>query len=137
MVQSDVLFQKMKGLMRKRSSTAARLQRALSAKSLRPESPPPTTRPVAPAEKRTFIMEAPVQFSSVSSIFRHVHHVNYHFTNFSSFPTLIFKEFLPLSMLSLQGCLHYLQCIMYIRWDCFMSESLFRMSSKTLVHNIK
>lgn len=63
------VLQKMKGLMRKRSSTAARLQRALSAKSLRPESPPPPPRSIAPADKRTFIMEAPVQFTAVSSVF--------------------------------------------------------------------
>ncbi|XP_054265488.1 rho GTPase-activating protein 20-like isoform X2 [Macrosteles quadrilineatus] len=69
----DVVTMKMKGLMRKRSSTAARLQRALSAKSLRPESPPPAPRPLAPAEKRTFIMEAPVQFvAGVQSQERHL-----------------------------------------------------------------
>lgn len=56
----------MKGLLRKRSSTAARLQRALSAKSLRPESPPPQ-RPTPQAEKRQFIMETRVQFTAVSS----------------------------------------------------------------------
>uniref|UniRef100_A0A1B6K974 Rho-GAP domain-containing protein n=1 Tax=Graphocephala atropunctata TaxID=36148 RepID=A0A1B6K974_9HEMI len=69
----DVITMKMKGLMRKRSSTAARLQRALSAKSLRPESPPPPPRPVAPVDKRTFIMEAPVQFTTgVQSQERHL-----------------------------------------------------------------
>ncbi|XP_075223059.1 uncharacterized protein LOC142325326 isoform X2 [Lycorma delicatula] len=66
----DVLTM-MKGLMRKRSGTAARLQRALSAKSLRPESPPPT-RP-ATTDKRQFLMEAPVQFTTgVQSQERHL-----------------------------------------------------------------
>lgn len=61
----------MKGLMRKRSGTAARLQRALSAKSLRPESPPPTRPPTT--DKRQFLMEAPVQFTTgVQSQERHL-----------------------------------------------------------------
>ncbi|CAB0012029.1 unnamed protein product [Nesidiocoris tenuis] len=64
-------FIRMKGLMRKRSSTAARLQRALSAKSLRPESPPRQTAPLA--EKRQFIMETRVQFTAgVQSQERHL-----------------------------------------------------------------
>uniref|UniRef100_A0A1B6DL33 Rho-GAP domain-containing protein n=1 Tax=Clastoptera arizonana TaxID=38151 RepID=A0A1B6DL33_9HEMI len=68
----DVLTMKMKGLMRKRSSTAARLQRALSAKSLRPESPPPQ-RANNVNEKRIFIMEAPAQFTTgVQSQERHL-----------------------------------------------------------------
>lgn len=56
--------QKMKGLMRKRSGTASRLQRALSAKSLRHEDPPRT--PAPGTDTRTFLMEAPVQFCTVS-----------------------------------------------------------------------
>ncbi|XP_073993009.1 rho GTPase-activating protein 20-like isoform X3 [Rhodnius prolixus] len=68
----DVLTMRMKGLLRKRSSTAARLQRALSAKSLRPESPPPQ-RPTPQAEKRQFIMETRVQFTAgVQSQERHL-----------------------------------------------------------------
>lgn len=62
------MLQKVKGLMRKRSGAAARLQRALSTKSLRSESPPSHKTPLSGSEQRTFLMEAPVQFSSVSSI---------------------------------------------------------------------
>ena len=72
-------LQKMKGLIRKRSTTAARLQRALS-KTQRPgagESPGDPTNsqspgnrdqgvPLSGQEKRQFLMEAPVQFSTVS-----------------------------------------------------------------------
>lgn len=72
-------LQRMKGLIRKRSTTAARLQRALS-KTQRPgagESPgdptntqSPGTRdqglPLSGQDKRQFLMEAPVQFSTVS-----------------------------------------------------------------------
>lgn len=61
-------FQKVKGLMRKRSGAAARLQRALSTKSLRSESPPSQKTPLSTFEQRTFLMEAPVQFSTVSPI---------------------------------------------------------------------
>ncbi|XP_024080910.1 rho GTPase-activating protein 20-like isoform X3 [Cimex lectularius] len=68
----DVLTMRMKGLMRKKSSTATRLQRALSAKSLRPESPPPRQGPPQ-AEKRQFIMETKVQFTAgVQSQERHL-----------------------------------------------------------------
>ncbi|XP_039300570.1 uncharacterized protein LOC111049360 [Nilaparvata lugens] len=71
----DVLTMRMKGLMRKRSGTAARLTRALSAKSLRPESPPPATA-VAPQQsqsRRQFVMEAPVQLTAgVQSQDRHL-----------------------------------------------------------------
>lgn len=85
-----VSFQKMKGLMRKRSTTAARLQRAFSAKGLRgPHAdnqhnnnkdaannnnsnngspggglPPNRTREGRP--KRQFIMETPATFTTVS-----------------------------------------------------------------------
>lgn len=52
--------------MRKRSGAAARLQRALSTKSLRSESPPSQKTPISSLEQRTFLMEAPVQFSTVS-----------------------------------------------------------------------
>jgi hypothetical protein len=69
----------MKGLIRKRSSPAARLQRAIT-KTQRPgtgESPgdstnaqPPGNRdqglPLSGQDKRQFLMEAPVQFSTVS-----------------------------------------------------------------------
>lgn len=69
----------MKGLIRKRSTTAARLQRALS-KTQRPgageslgdptNSQPPGNRdqglPLSGQDKRQFLMEAPVQFSTVS-----------------------------------------------------------------------
>jgi hypothetical protein len=81
-VYSPILLclQKMKGLIRKRSTTAARLQRALS-KTQRlgaGESPgdpantqPPGNRdqglPLSGQDKRQFLMEAPVQFSTVSS----------------------------------------------------------------------
>lgn len=84
------LLQKMKGLMRKRSTTAARLQRAFSAKGLRGPNgeqqhnnnrdnannnnsnngstsgglPPNRTREGRP--KRQFIMETPVTFTTVS-----------------------------------------------------------------------
>jgi hypothetical protein len=64
-------FQKMKGLIRKRSTTAARLQRALSAKNglnkdestAREEA---NTRP----EKRQFLMETAVQFTTVSASYK-------------------------------------------------------------------
>jgi hypothetical protein len=73
-------LQKMKGLIRKRSTTAARLQRALSSKAQRPgagESPSDTTSgpqtpgnrdqglPRSGQDKRQFLMEAPVQFTTV------------------------------------------------------------------------
>ena len=88
----------MKGLMRKRSTTAARLQRAFSAKSLRsPDGNPqqqnnnkdsthnnnttnsstntnngggrlPPNRTKEGRPKRQFIMETPVQFTTVSKI---------------------------------------------------------------------
>jgi len=79
---APILFclQKMKGLIRKRQTTAARLHRALSPKTQRPgagESPgdptntqPPGNRdqglPLSGQDKRQFLMEAPVQFSTVS-----------------------------------------------------------------------
>jgi len=69
----------MKGLIRKRP-TAALLQRALSSKTQRPgagESPGDSTNsqspgnrdqglPLSGQDKRQFLMEAPVQFSTVS-----------------------------------------------------------------------
>ncbi|CAH1405678.1 unnamed protein product, partial [Nezara viridula] len=68
--EKDVLTMRMKGLMRKRPSPAARLTRALSAKSLRPESPP---RPAPQQAHRHFIMESPVQFTAgVQSQDRHL-----------------------------------------------------------------
>ncbi|KAI5712694.1 hypothetical protein M8J75_010502 [Diaphorina citri] len=68
----DVVTMKMKGLMRKRSGTASRLQRALSAKSLRHENSPPRT-PAPGTDTRTFLMEAPVQFcTGVQSQDRHL-----------------------------------------------------------------
>jgi hypothetical protein len=66
----------MKGLIRKRSTTAARLQRALSSKA---QSPSDTTGgpqtpgnrdhglPRSGQDKRQFLMEAPVQFTTVST----------------------------------------------------------------------
>ncbi|KAL1123298.1 hypothetical protein AAG570_002384 [Ranatra chinensis] len=61
----------MKGLMRKRSGAAARLQRALSAKSVRTADSPPQQQPAQP--KRQFIMESPVQFTAgVTSQERHL-----------------------------------------------------------------
>ncbi|RZF48325.1 hypothetical protein LSTR_LSTR010288 [Laodelphax striatellus] len=75
----DVLTMRMKGLMRKRSGTAARLTRALSAKSLRPESPPTVAAPqqqsptTAAGSRRQFVMEAPVQLTAgVQSQDRHL-----------------------------------------------------------------
>ncbi|XP_065213661.1 rho GTPase-activating protein 20-like isoform X3 [Planococcus citri] len=70
---TEALTMKVKGLMRKRSGAAARLQRALSTKSLRSESPPSHKTPLNGSEQRTFLMEAPVQFSSgVQSQDRHL-----------------------------------------------------------------
>ncbi|KAK7575590.1 hypothetical protein V9T40_011876 [Parthenolecanium corni] len=70
---ADALTMKVKGLMRKRSGAAARLQRALSTKSLRSESPPSQKTPLSTFEQRTFLMEAPVQFSTgVQSQDRHL-----------------------------------------------------------------
>nr|CAD7393500.1 unnamed protein product [Timema cristinae] len=68
---------KMKGLIRKRSTTAARLQRALSAKTLRPETGPGDREqqvlPRGGQDKRQFLMEAPVQFTTgVQSQERHL-----------------------------------------------------------------
>ncbi|XP_066994517.2 uncharacterized protein [Anabrus simplex] len=70
----DVLTMKMKGLIRKRSTTTSRLQRALSAKALRPGAAegstgdPPSSRdqalPRTGQDKRQFLMEAPVQFTT-------------------------------------------------------------------------
>lgn len=84
----DVITMKMKGLIRKRSTTAARLQRALSSKAQRPgvgDSPSDTTGgPQSPGnrdhglprsgqDKRQFLMEAPVQFTTgVQSQERHL-----------------------------------------------------------------
>ena len=59
----DVLTMRMKGLMRKRSTTAARLQRALSAKRPEPEE---QTLPKDGQDKRVFLLETPVQFTTVS-----------------------------------------------------------------------
>ncbi|KAJ9577110.1 hypothetical protein L9F63_006318, partial [Diploptera punctata] len=75
---------KMKGLIRKRSTTASRLQRALSAKALRPGAGESDSTPQSPGnreqglprsgqEKRQFLMEAPVQFTTgVQSQERHL-----------------------------------------------------------------
>ncbi|PSN53413.1 hypothetical protein C0J52_21377 [Blattella germanica] len=83
----DVVTMKMKGLIRKRSTTAARLQRALSAKALRPgtgDNPGDASSPQSPGnrdqglprtgqDKRQFLMEAPVQFTTgVQSQERHL-----------------------------------------------------------------
>ncbi|XP_047106715.1 uncharacterized protein LOC124775916 isoform X2 [Schistocerca piceifrons] len=68
----------MKGLIRKRSTTAARLQRALSAKAARPstgsEPSSPQQQPQPqPRDKRQFLMEAPVTFTTgVQSQERHL-----------------------------------------------------------------
>ena len=59
----DVLTMRMKGLMRKRSTTAARLQRALSAKRAEPEE---QSLPKDGRDKRVFLLETPVQFTTVS-----------------------------------------------------------------------
>ncbi|KAJ4439142.1 hypothetical protein ANN_15099 [Periplaneta americana] len=74
----DVVTMKMKGLIRKRSTTAARLQRALSAKALRPGTGDCSGDPASPQspnrdqglprtgqDKRQFLMEAPVQFTTM------------------------------------------------------------------------
>ncbi|XP_063243066.1 uncharacterized protein LOC134542613 isoform X2 [Bacillus rossius redtenbacheri] len=70
----DVYTMKMKSLIRKRSTTAARLQRALSAKGAREDEvkeQSPAPRPGQP--KRQFLMEAPVTFTSgVQSQERHL-----------------------------------------------------------------
>ncbi|XP_069705214.1 uncharacterized protein [Periplaneta americana] len=82
----DVVTMKMKGLIRKRSTTAARLQRALSAKALRPGTGDCSGDPASPQspnrdqglprtgqDKRQFLMEAPVQFTTgVQSQERHL-----------------------------------------------------------------
>nr|CAD7571706.1 unnamed protein product [Timema californicum] len=73
----DAHTMKMKGLIRKRSTTAARLQRALSAKTLRPETGPGDREqqvlPRGGQDKRQFLMEAPVQFTTgVQSQERHL-----------------------------------------------------------------
>jgi hypothetical protein len=58
----------MKGLIRKRSTTAARLQRALSAKNGLNKDESTTAREEANTrpEKRQFLMETAVQFTTVS-----------------------------------------------------------------------
>lgn len=60
----DALTMRMKGLMRKRSTTASRLQRALSAKRLEPED---QSLPKDGQDKRVFLLETPVQFTTVSA----------------------------------------------------------------------
>lgn len=62
----DALTMRMKGLMRKRSTTAARLQRALSAKRPEPED---QALPKDGQDKRVFLLETPVQFTTVSMTF--------------------------------------------------------------------
>jgi len=62
------MFQKMKGLIRKRSTTAARLQRALSTKNANNKDESVQAREEANSrpEKRQFLMETAVQFTTVS-----------------------------------------------------------------------
>lgn len=59
----DALTMRMKGLMRKRSTTASKLQRALSAKRTEPEE---QSLPKDGQDKRVFLLETPVQFTTVS-----------------------------------------------------------------------
>lgn len=60
----DALTMRMKGLIRKRSTTASKLQRALSAKRTEPEE---QSLPKDGQDKRVFLLETPVQFTTVSS----------------------------------------------------------------------
>lgn len=64
----------MKGLIRKRSTTAARLQRALSAKNgLNKDESAAREEANSRPEKRQFLMETAVQFTTVSACLRHQH----------------------------------------------------------------
>ncbi|KAK6627870.1 hypothetical protein RUM44_010350 [Polyplax serrata] len=66
----DALTMRMKGLMRKRSTTASKLQRALSAKRTEPEE---QSLPKDGQDKRVFLLETPVQFTTgVQSQERHL-----------------------------------------------------------------